>query len=51
MIGIVLVDDHPLVREGIRGMLSGFDDIEVVGEAGGGPEGVARRLSDDRTWC
>ena len=41
MIGIVLVDDHPLVREGIRGMLSGYDDIEVLGEAGSGPEGVA----------
>jgi DNA-binding NarL/FixJ family response regulator len=41
MIGIVLVDDHPLVREGIRGMLTGYDDIEVLGEAGSGPEGVA----------
>jgi DNA-binding NarL/FixJ family response regulator len=41
MISIVLVDDHALVREGIRGMLAAYPDIEVVGEASSGPEGVA----------
>ncbi|RDV43529.1 DNA-binding response regulator [Leifsonia sp. ku-ls] len=41
MIRIVLADDHPVVREGIRGMLQGYDDIEVVGQAGSGPEAVA----------
>ena len=41
MIRIILVDDHPLVREGIRGMLTGYDDIEVVGQGASGPEGVA----------
>lgn len=40
MIRVVLVDDHPLVREGIRGMLSGQADIAVVGEASSGPEAV-----------
>ena len=40
MITIVLVDDHPLVREGIRGMLAGYDDIDVVGQGSSGPEGV-----------
>lgn len=40
MIRIVLADDHPVVREGIRGMLQGYDDIEVVGQAGSGPEAV-----------
>ncbi|BAK36867.1 two-component system response regulator [Microlunatus phosphovorus NM-1] len=49
MIRIILVDDHPLVREGIRGMLAGFDDIEVVGQGASGPEGVAlaTKLSPD----
>ncbi len=49
MIRIILVDDHPLVREGIRGMLAGFDDIEVVGQGASGPEGVAlaAKLSPD----
>lgn len=41
MIRILLADDHPVVREGIRGMLQGYDDIEVVGQAGSGPEAVS----------
>jgi DNA-binding NarL/FixJ family response regulator len=41
MIRIVLADDHPVVREGIRGMLTGYDDIEVIGQAASGPEAVA----------
>ncbi|MEJ3403842.1 response regulator transcription factor [Rathayibacter sp. YIM 133350] len=40
MIRILLVDDHPMVREGIRGMLGGYDDIVVVGQAASGPEAV-----------
>ena len=36
----VLADDHPVVREGIRGMLTGYDDIDVVGQAASGPEAV-----------
>lgn len=41
MIDIVLVDDHLIVREGLRGMLSAEPDMRVVGEAGSGPEAVA----------
>jgi DNA-binding NarL/FixJ family response regulator len=40
-IRVVLADDHPVVREGLRGMLAAEPDIEVVGEAGSGPEAVA----------
>jgi DNA-binding NarL/FixJ family response regulator len=49
MIRVVLVDDHPLVREGIRGMLAADTDITVVGQASSGPEGVdaARELRPD----
>jgi DNA-binding NarL/FixJ family response regulator len=35
---VLIVDDHPVVREGMRGMLAGEPDIEVVGEAGDGAE-------------
>ncbi|WP_087100439.1 response regulator transcription factor [Nocardiopsis sp. JB363] len=42
MIRVLLVDDHPVVREGIRGMLSSEPDLDIVGEAGSGPEAVAR---------
>jgi DNA-binding NarL/FixJ family response regulator len=38
---VLLVDDHELVRDGIRVMLEPAGDIEVVGEAGSGEEAVA----------
>ncbi len=39
-IRIVLADDHPVVRDGLRGMLASEDDFEVVGEAASGAEAV-----------
>jgi DNA-binding NarL/FixJ family response regulator len=41
VIRVMLVDDHPVVREGLRGMLDAEPDLEVVGEAGSGDEAVA----------
>ncbi|MEV6166352.1 response regulator transcription factor [Streptomyces sp. NPDC052052] len=41
-IGVLLVDDHQVVRRGLRTFLEIQDDIEVVGEAADGAEGVAR---------
>ncbi|GAA1859152.1 response regulator [Actinomadura bangladeshensis] len=45
-IRILLVDDHPVVRSGIRAMLADQPGFELVGEAATGEEGVeaARRL-------
>jgi DNA-binding NarL/FixJ family response regulator len=40
MIRLVIVDDHPVVRDGLRGMLAA-DGFEVVGEAASGDEAVA----------
>jgi DNA-binding NarL/FixJ family response regulator len=37
----MIVDDHPIVREGLRGMLAAEPDIEVAGEAASGDEAVA----------
>ncbi|QIP87156.1 response regulator transcription factor [Streptomyces sp. Tu 2975] len=39
-IRVLLVDDHQVVRRGLRTFLEVQDDIEVVGEAGDGAEGV-----------
>ena len=41
MIRVVVVDDHPLVRAGLRALVDAADDLEVVGEAGDGERGVA----------
>jgi DNA-binding NarL/FixJ family response regulator len=37
---VLVVDDHPVVREGLRAMLEAEPDIEVLGEAGSGEEAV-----------
>ena len=49
MIRVVLADDHVLVRAGLRKILEAAADIEVVGEASTGEEGVrlARQLRPD----
>ena len=35
-ISILLVDDHPLLRQALKDVLDKIDDFEVVGEAGDG---------------
>jgi DNA-binding NarL/FixJ family response regulator len=48
-IRVLLVDDHAVVRMGLKSFFDLLDDIEVVGEASDGSEGVAmaRRLRPD----
>ncbi|MBT2415992.1 response regulator transcription factor [Streptomyces sp. ISL-12] len=46
-IKVLLVDDHQVVRRGLRTFLEVQDDIEVVGEAADGAEGVARATELD----
>jgi PAS domain S-box-containing protein len=38
---VLLADDHPTVRQGLRSLLQSHDDIEIVGEARDGEEAVA----------
>ncbi len=40
-IRLIIVDDHPVVREGLRGMLASQPDFEVAGDAPDGVAGVA----------
>ena len=42
MIRIVIADDHTIVREGLKQLLSAAEDLEVVGEARDGHEALAR---------
>jgi DNA-binding NarL/FixJ family response regulator len=48
-IRVMIVDDHPLVREGIRSIVAAEDGFEIVAEAGSGEEAVevAGRLLPD----
>ncbi len=39
---LLLVDDHPFIREGVRASLSGASDLEVIGEAGDGAEAISQ---------
>ncbi len=39
---VLLIDDHHLVRKGIRLLLEDTDDIDVVGEAGDGKDGLEK---------
>ena len=43
-IRIVLADDHPVVRIGVRNMLSEKDGFDVVGEATDGDEAITQTL-------
>ncbi|WP_394615714.1 response regulator [Lentzea sp. JNUCC 0626] len=40
MIRLIVIDDHPVVRDGLRGMLGTQEDFEVVGEAASGTEAL-----------
>ena len=44
-IRVLVVDDHSVVREGLRRILAADRDIQVVGEAGSGEEAVAKAAS------
>lgn len=47
MIKVLIVDDHPLLREGISAVIDGEADMEVVGQAGNGIEAI----DQFRTHC
>lgn len=53
MIRVFLIDDHELVRTGFRMILSAEPDMDIVGEAGNGEDGLAqvRRLKPDVVLC
>ena len=49
MISIVMADDHPMIREGIRSMIERHANLKVLGEASGGAQALelVERLQPD----
>ena len=45
MISLLIADDHPVVRNGLRGIFAGDPDFEVLGEAASGVEAVALAIA------
>ncbi|WP_285889533.1 response regulator transcription factor [Paenibacillus glycanilyticus] len=45
MIKVIIVDDHAMVRSGLRMLLNGSEDIEVIAEASDGDEGIQAALA------
>jgi DNA-binding NarL/FixJ family response regulator len=45
LIRIVLVDDHPILRQGMRQLLETYGDLTVCGEAGDGEEAIVQALA------
>ena len=41
LIRVMIVDDHPVVRDGLKNMLLAFDDLKLVGEAADGSQALA----------
>lgn len=50
-IKVLIVDDHAILREGIKALLSCYEDIEIVGEASDGAEAIkkVKELNPDVT--
>jgi DNA-binding NarL/FixJ family response regulator len=48
-IRVLIVDDHAILREGLRALLNYYEDVEIVGEAQDGAEGIekVKALSPD----
>jgi two-component system NarL family response regulator len=44
-IRVLIVDDHPMVAEGIRSLLESYDDLEVVGTLGNGQDAVDQAVA------
>jgi DNA-binding NarL/FixJ family response regulator len=46
---ILIVDDHPSIRQGVRSTVEDYDGLQVVGEAGNGEEAITQtaRLDPD----
>ncbi len=45
MIHLLIADDHPVVREGLKRIIAEYPDMQVIGEAGDGDEALAKSMA------
>ncbi len=45
LIKVLIIDDHPMLRQGVKQVLELDDDLECIGEAGNGEDGVKLAIS------
>ena len=50
-IRLLIVDDHPVVRDGLRGIFAGDPEFEVLGEAADGSEAVTMAEASGPMSC
>ncbi len=50
MINVLIVDDHAVVRAGLRQIISGVSDMAVADEADGANEALAKIRRKDIRW-
>ncbi len=50
-IRLLIADDHPVVRDGLRGIFEASGEFEVAGEAANGRDRSTGRRRCDPTWC
>ena len=46
MIRVLVADDHPMVRDGLRALFTGYPDIDLIGEATTGREAIKAAIID-----
>lgn len=46
---VLIADDHPVIRYGLKSLLNGCDDMEVAGEAADGH--ATLEMIRERSWC
>lgn len=52
LIRVLIADDHPFFRDGLRTLLDSVPDLELAGEAATGEEAVSLAAEvQPRTWC
>ena len=51
MTRVLIVDDHPVFRDGLAGLLATLPDVELTGTAGTAEQAMAAIRTPPPMWC